>query len=598
MRQLAPSTLSDVPPGTHTVRLSRSGFNDLYLPFVQPTDQGSYLEGHLTQLAPGGPEVVLSSSIPALVTTGAASYLITGVVTGASSPELYIKGLVSTNGDERSVQVNADGSFATSIPLWRSETTVDFRMTDTRSGKTAISRKVVFTKPVIFSAMKTSSFSEPVVFDSQESSGGMVVPLVGVSESGALLLPSARPTTRSNDEYVIEHSWSPHIFGRRPDMYLRDEYGAVISRGPGSIYFPGAWYYHGYTPGGPDRIVLTNPPPGKYTITSFVGNMEPGPYVLSEFKVYKNGRLVFSDSKFQTSQESWLAHTFEVRTLKVAGTTLTRSADGELSAQKSPCRIFPGYECDGYIFTTLEGENEIGITALATSNIDPATIQYRVREVGQYIPNAPKPIIDVPVTGSGASITFKAINTPLASRTDPPFSTPLVYEVVAFVPGMTESDPYYIVQDIGSQVRQEFIDQNRLMGTTIAVPAQGSINLDGDRELAAFSDFSERNVLIDGKAAAVRAIVRSAFTTPVAVTSGWRNPRRNSRVRGVYNSIHQYGSSVDFLPVKLEELWLSEDLRGTLYNMKRVVDPSLTEIGCSSLVHDVGSGDHLHVECN
>jgi hypothetical protein len=617
MRQLAPSTLSDVPPGPHTLRLSKIGFNDLYLPFVQAADHGSYLEGHLTQLAPGGPGVVLSSSIPALVTTGAATYIITGVVTGASSPELYVQGLVSTNGDERSVQVNADGTFETSIPLWRSETTVDFRMTDTRSGKTTISRQVVFTKPLIFSALKTSSFSEPMVFDSQNSSGGMAVPIERISEpefieeeeflkissrkrarssnSGTLSLGSTRPTTRSNDEYVIEHSWSPHS-SRRTDMYLRDEYGAVVSRHAGGVYFPGAWYYHGYTPGGPDRIVLTNPPPGKYTLTSFAAN-DPGTFFLSEFKVYKNGKLVFNESKLQASMDSWLAYTFEVRTVKVAGTTLTRSADGELSAQKSPCRIFPGYECDAFIFTTLEGENEIGITASATSNIDPTTIQYRVREVGQYIPNAPKPIIDVPVTGSGASVTFKAINTPLVARTDPPFSTPLVYEVVAYVPGMTESDPYYIVQDIGSQVRQEFIDQNGIITQAIVVPAQGTVNLDSNSELAAFSDFSERNVLIEGKAAAIRDIVKNAFTTPIVVTSGWRNPRRNSRVNGEYNSIHQYGSAVDFIPAQLQESWDSINLKETLEMIKQTVDPAINAIGCTSRVHDAGSGDHLHVQC-
>jgi hypothetical protein len=162
---------------------------------------------------------------------------------------------------------------------------------------------------------------------------------------------------------------------------------------------------------------------------------------------------------------------------------------------------------------------------------------------------------------------------------------------------MTESDPYYIVQDIGSQVRQEFIDQNGIITQAIVVPAQGTVNLDSNSELAAFSDFSERNVLIEGKAAAIRDIVKNAFTTPIVVTSGWRNPRRNSRVNGEYNSIHQYGSAVDFIPAQLQESWDSINLKETLEMIKQTVDPAINAIGCTSRVHDAGSGDHLHVQC-
>lgn len=604
-QELASGPKTGIALGTHTLKLYAPGFNETFVHFEMREAAGSFVRRSLQPQGERVPIVNIDSSIPDGIETSLNLITIRGNVLGlVGRPELST-GIISVNEKDTYFAVDMLGNFETVVPLIASNSNLQLRVTDSANAGTGLSRTIrvnqVSAPEMATSARPTSrnriSSSAPPSYEVLPARSKKALQKRESLPKSTSVETSSRMSTLSTIGPVTGASiravltWSSP--GTDVDLRMSDQYGNLTWYNnmygvPGSaLDVDNTWGY------GPEVISLPSAPAGLYPIgVHYYDSSGMGP-TTATVTVIVDGVVVFQSSATLGHGQYWNPYVVNISskpTLRLVGVTNLLPS---YSATHTRCDALVGSNCEYYRFTTtLTGTDIIAVQAQASANVPDSEIKYRIREVGSGLPVN---------TGVGRNVQFAAIS-PVPQSAYPPvprYSAPLTYEVVAYLDIGIQSDPIYIVQDLWSQVRQEYIDVKRIHPDFMVVPGFDSIVYASDPELSGWSDFARTGFAIVGKNTAIRQRVRAAYSFEARVTSSWRNPKRNAAQKGELNSKHQYGSAVDFGATHEKANWPGGATRyiDALHYMKRMADPYLADLNCSTRVHDAGSGDHYHVGC-
>lgn len=112
-----------------------------------------------------------------------------------------------------------------------------------------------------------------------------------------------------------------------------------------------------------------------------------------------------------------------------------------------------------------------------------------------------------------------------------------------------------ISQDEIAILRQEYVDFG------LSVPPLGSVGKSISTNNFNGKDFSEKSnyapLVVNGGMQTIAQAVRDKYGRPIVINSAYRNPRRNRKVGGVLNSIHQTGGAIDMARSAADEAKLA-----------------------------------------
>jgi hypothetical protein len=307
---------------------------------------------------------------------------------------------------------------------------------------------------------------------------------------------------------------------------------------------------------GPETFTLTSPPPGTYranvdAYAIYVTDTEAHLTVMLGNAVIFDEEYDFTADDYNAgggvgsdSDSFWEAIEFTIGEIGITQISFVEDS-GPAEA----------------IFTTAENEREITVRALAPETIPEDQLALNVVETNEMFE-----VDTADSTFSNGAARFDADHEPPEDLTAR--SGALTYDVAvrAAMQGI-ESSPKTIMQEVRSQIRQEYVDKAEgVAGFDLPTPGREAI-IDEDgfpgaayftfRELAQFSDYMPDFAIIE-ESVVIADAVRAAWGYPLVVSSGYRNPRRNDRVGGVINSRHQLGDAVDLNPPHDPNMWPTE----------------------------------------
>ncbi|MEN0057366.1 MAG: PEGA domain-containing protein [Bdellovibrio sp.] len=599
---LAPAMLESITHGSHTLKIYRPGYNEVQQTVSYPLQKK--IEFHLTAMESIAPVVQLDPSLVDGMSVSDNLIVISGQIGIDSSVENSGFVVLSQNNRDISQSLSADGKFSFIIPLFKGNNNIQVRATV--NGKTGLSQKVKIIQGQS-SALLKSFFSD--VGQGEGTLAGrleqdfysvnirnkkieVVNPKNNASRTSLMALAVA-DDERLDQQIKVILTWDKA--DTDVDMHVYDDYGGH------------AWYANlggieqasldrddidGF---GPEVFTLDRPLPGKYPVRiHYYSDNENGPTTAS-VQVFLAGQLVFQGVQSLTSNQWWDAYEIDVQGITIHNAYTLEGISSEPTPKE--CQAYTKYACVNYIFTTLAAESTIMVEVSAPESLLDSQIHYRVKELSRGF--------TVPVNATGRGISFKAQNMPLISLTNPAASARLLYEIVAYSDTGIESDPYYIVQDTRSQIRQEYIDKRNLLPNfQRETPSYSAIN-DGlnfpgpnfytYQEMIQWSDFAQFGFGIVQNSIQYANAVNSAYkgihpeVTRLELTSGWRNPRRNEQLEKLssVNSYHQSGDSIDLITHK------------SVYNTTYAANlTELCEIAYSATsgTDVIKHGNHVHIE--
>lgn len=201
----------------------------------------------------------------------------------------------------------------------------------------------------------------------------------------------------------------------------------------------------------------------------------------------------------------------------------------------------------------LVGPNERGIPVEIDVCPDSSdvSVRWRITPIGTHSGTV------TPDSGSSKQFTFKpkvtAAQRPVAgSRTA---NAAVGYTIVAAATwnDQTVTKTAVIRQDDISRLRQEYVDF-RAFGSpkkmTLSVPARAAVGPPIATTNFTGAEFNRGNydVVVNGGMQSHAQMTRTAYGSPITLTSAYRNPRRNKEVGGAANSVHMTGGAVDMVP--------------------------------------------------
>jgi hypothetical protein len=551
-----PTSVFDVLPGDHGLKLYLPGFNELFTT-ASVAPSGSAAGFVLAKTEGNQPEIALPSIQEGLVVFDSLLE-VGGFVTLDAAPLRTGLVVLSLNGKDQLTPLEPDGSFSDFVSLLPGENQLQVRV-NSPEGITGATPTLTITN----------------------GERGLPLPVAGSFITITL-------TWDTNDTDVDLHVFDP--------LGNHAWYAGLDG-------IPGAMLDNDDVDGfGPEIFTFPDPISGTYHVNvDYFDDNGHGPTTAS-LKISIGEDEIFSDSYLFTQDDQdvtggqpagaspaafWEAHTFTIDELAILSLK---------AAAKSTQ--------DDAIFTTALDENTIHVTTKAPSDVPEAQLHYRIREA---VEDFPLQVEDL----SGHEVDFFAEHEPLLDLAQPPQSHRLEYEVVAFVLDdlgieTQTSSPAFIRQDVRSRVRQEYVDKRDLEGSafTVATPGHGQVIDAGgfpagivSFTFAEFSQWSEfPGLAVVDHAPLIAQQLRDAWGFPLLVTSGWRNPRRNDspQVGGVLNSLHQTGNAIDLNPLSDPAQWpagvgsFAQAQQKLAILAQQLFDPATHDV--------VFHANHLHVE--
>ena len=212
-------------------------------------------------------------------------------------------------------------------------------------------------------------------------------------------------------------------------------------------------------------------------------------------------------------------------------------------------------------FTTRPGENLISVTIAAPAQVPDQNITVSVEEV----------IEECTVNTDGATgrnISFLAAHTipnNMSQKFDGTSSNALLFEIIARILAGGQSLPRLVLQDVRSQIRQEYVDKcDFYAGFERGTPSRAQIidasgftalspNYFSFNQMRTRSHYSGRGFTVIGANLGIAHTLRANWSIVPAeglrLNSAWRNPRYNDPLPlSDTNSFHQTGDAVDIAP--------------------------------------------------
>lgn len=569
-RLRTPATLYDIKPGDHALKFYLQGFNEVSHTVNISTDGGAFIDLELGMPVEPIPVVNLDHTIQDGLEVFDNVFTISGTVTYNGEGITSGVAIVSLNGDDSFINIT-DGGFTNKLSLLPGENQLEVRVTGP-NGSTGVSRKVKIVN-------KENSLVTTSSHTNTSADKGITVILTWDKNDTDLDLHLFDPKNN--------HAWYEDLTGIPNAQLDVDD-------------------IDGY---GPETFTMLNPISGTYKINiDYFGfdvesNPNPGP-VTASLKIFVGKKLRFSGSYTFTapdydntnglgdnSPSFWKAYELTIGALEIVSIkTQTESPQDEA------------------IFTTHPDENLITVKLNAPDNVLDKDIHFEIKEVEENF------VLDT----SGFNVVnrtleFKAKHKKLEGLTNPRYSHPLTYQIIAYTLDTNgqrdlESPPEMLIQDTRSRIRQEYIDKKELRPDFIRETPRYDTIIDAGHyptgstfsfaDFAKGSDFSP-DLAVIRESRNIAESLKTAWTLPLRVTSGWRNPRNNdAEPDSKINSFHQTGDAVDLNPSWEKKDWPAgvSTYRAAQRALFNLAKKTFASGNCTILLH--GGNPHVHIQCN
>ena len=351
---------------------------------------------------------------------------------------------------------------------------------------------------------------------------------------------------------------------------------------------------------------MLNPISGTYKINvNYYSDKGNGPTTAS-LKVFVGNELKFSESyRFTSSDKNatsglgedspsfWKAYELKIGSLEIISIT---------TQTKSPQ--------DNAIFTTHPDENLITVKLNVPEGVRDEDIKFDIEETQEKFK------IDTSnLKANNNTLQFRATHKKLISKTNPRISKQLKYKIIAFTLDSNgrrdlASEPSFLVQDVRSRIRQEYVDKKELLGAAFKLepPVYDTIIDESQYPIGPpffFDDFSRNsdfgpNLAVIDRSRSIATQVQVQWGLPLRITSGWRNPRRNDSLRlSAINSVHQTGNAIDLNPFNKKRDWPAgvttyKQAKNALH--KTAINTFKNDPNYQVVFHGEGDNLHVHIE--
>lgn len=554
---LVPTVLTQLSPGEHTLKFYLPGYNEI-LQKINYTAAAQKISITLNETPNITPTIILDGALIDGMSTDANLIEIKGQVSGNSfSSNDFV--VLTQNSSDTMLPLNSDGSFNFITPLFKGVNKIQIRATV--SGITGLSSIININKmnPSTAPLLRQKKTDTSSAFEQDDYSNQIRAEKIRLAKSQSasdntlnILLPAAiDEEPRVNQEIKVTMSWDTD--NTDADLHIYDNYGGHASYEKPDGIEQGILDRDDVDGYGPEIFTLSRPRPGVYRIqVKYYGETPDGDPLTASIKVHLAGNLIYQGShKLNAPGDSWEAYSIVIWNSNLSISNI--ETQGGRSSEPLPkvCQNYQGFTCLNYILTTLPDESSISVTTEASGDILDSDIYYRVNEKTTGTTITP--------TSTGRNISFSAMVGPQTTEQ----GAPLIYEIIAYTNSGMASDPYYVVQDIKSQIRQEYIDKKKAKaGFSIPTPNYSNIhqgflsigpNVYTFRQMVAGSDFINHSMGIVDLSISYANTIFSAYrdayeNKSLRLTSAWRNPKRNDSLKNsVINSFHQSGNAVDFV---------------------------------------------------
>lgn len=562
---LAPVTLQGISDGDHIIKVYAPGYNEIQQTISYPAVKRLNLE--LVPQDITGPVVQFDSAISDGMYVSDNLMEVKGKVTlpaGVSSQGFVV---LSQNARDIVQPLSADGLFSFIIPLFGGENIIQVRATV--NNKTGMTSEITVNQGSQLMALgrmalQSSSGVGSLAASLDQDDNSVRIrneKLNAINDSKSLAKSASISALAATEDRLDQEIKVILTWGKDKtdvDLHIYDDYGGHAWYGALGGIEEGTLDRDDVDGFGPEIFTLARPRPGKYRVrVHYFSDHQNGP-TTATIQVFLAGQVVFQGSQALSSGGSWEAFTLDVQGISISkvASALGNSKD----PMRKECQAYANYPCKNQIFTSLANESSIAVTTTAPEYILDSQIRYEVKELGSGVA--------VPVTATGRNITFQAVSQPLTGLTGLPEGKPLMFEVKAKTDGGLESAPYYIVQDVRSQIRQEYVDKRKFQPNFArATPTYSQIinasapfagpNFYTFQEMIDKSDYTKHGVGVISRSIQYANSANSAYLSVypsigrLIKSSTWRNPRKNDRLPdSVIDSFHQTGDAMDVLTEK------------------------------------------------
>ena len=559
---LSPALLQGVDFGERNLKLYLDGFNEVFLDVQLFPDTGAVVHEGLAITQGPVPSISLDQDLSSISSTTEAQLVLSGSVSFEGQALTSQLVVFSLNGRDTIDVTDTQGFFDGAVVLRRGLNQLQLRTTGP-NGQT-------FATEVYEITLGSPDITATLTWDTDETDIDLHV-----------FDPDGR------------HAWYGDLGGIPGGMLDRDD-----------------------TDGrGPEIFTLSDPKPGTYSVN--VNSWSIDEIVTrARLKVDLGNETIFEGSYTFTSDDQnagngrsgaasafWKAFEFEVGEIEIA-----QIQAGEGSSPNDA------------IFTTEFSENQISVTLEAPDGIPDSELAIEVTELNNNF--------TVPTDGiTGRQMSIPLTRMPLGAADFRQVSSPLRYGLVAFrstSPDDTRSIQADVVQELNSQIRQEYVDarEGGRSGFTLSTPDRSTIITASEFPGSPYflfgkfvqdSDYRGRGVVEESVDMA--NAIREAVGHPIRLTSGYRNPRSNARTPGsVPNSAHQTGSAIDLNPLRNVSSYPDSilcdpsDPQSVVpmkpYNEARKAINCVAQrlyndgVTYQAFLHGTGVNEHVHVERN
>ncbi|GAB2666798.1 D-Ala-D-Ala carboxypeptidase family metallohydrolase [Vibrio panuliri] len=542
--QLSPFVIENVPNGQNEVKLYIPGYNEKFVSFDMATASVELSEQLVRVDSSLSPLIELVPEITDGLVVSDNVFKLVGTVADTNGTFENGRLVLNLNGLDSFISVTANGEFDHTISLLPGSNSIELRATDALGNTGTIPALEIINRE------------------------GQQVQLFSIDSTARAAAQSAT----QNRSITVVLTWSSN--DTDVDMHITDPNGNKAWYGSLSG-IPGARLDIDDTDGyGPETFTFLDPIPGTYKAdVHYYSDHGNGP-TTANLSIQVGSRLIFNDSRTLSHRGWWNAHTFDIDDFSII-------------------EVLPN---DG-VFTTLNGENQLIVTLNVPEHIDPSTIAFEITELLENHRVSTTNGVDG-TNSKSIELTHEGLDS-LTS----PASHKLKYQIKA-LSGGEETDPVEIVQDVKSQIRQEYVDKRDFRPdfarntptrdsiiTAANFPA-GITNFTFD-EFSTYSDYGPTYAVI-GESVHIAQTIRQAWGYPLRVTSGWRNPRRNDSLGpSSINSFHQTGDAVDLNPSWNSAHWPQGALT---YQQAQQALTNLARNTMNTNYDILFHANHLHVE--
>lgn len=202
------------------------------------------------------------------------------------------------------------------------------------------------------------------------------------------------------------------------------------------------------------------------------------------------------------------------------------------------------YPNPGNSFTTIVGENQVGLTAVINPENLRAANDAGIHWVADDDPaeTGDSGTPAAPANGAASALTVTA---PAAAGGR---GFPLNFRIRAYseIQGGTAVDTTTIKQDVIDQIRQEYVDMSKARTPARTEFSNGGASAQGHFTFAEMNsgDFAFA-IVAPALYAGLESMRTNLGNQAIGVTSGYRNPRHNAAIGGAAESQHIYGTAAD-----------------------------------------------------